>query len=142
MFEIVGGFFKRPRKKVASASNTTSTGRTRPRNDSGQKQTFSKVFRWQLPAEQQEPASVEVVGSFTNWRPVPLERDRTLKTWQVTLRDLPGNRTHHYMVLVDGEPVYDHTCDGLTVPANFEEEQFQLMTPKGPRVFMLFSQTK
>lgn len=46
------------------------------------------------------------------------------------------------MLLLDGQPVYDHTCDGLAVPRGPHEERFQLMTDKGPRVMMLFAQTK
>jgi len=46
------------------------------------------------------------------------------------------------MLLVDGQPTYDKTCDGLAVPRGFDEEQFQFPTEKGPRVMMLFAQTK
>jgi hypothetical protein len=46
------------------------------------------------------------------------------------------------MLLVNGEPAYDKTCDGLAVPHGPEEERYQFMTDKGPRVFMLFAQTK
>lgn len=65
-----------------------------------------------------------------------------MDAWHVTLRDVQGNRTHHYMILVDGEPVYDQTCDGLAVPLGPQEERYQIMTTRGPRVFMLFGQTK
>jgi hypothetical protein len=65
-----------------------------------------------------------------------------IDAWHVTIHHIPGNRTHHYMLLVDGSPVYDHTCDGLAVPHGFQEEQFALATDKGPRVLMLFAQTK
>ncbi|HWH69643.1 MAG TPA: hypothetical protein VNT26_09675 [Candidatus Sulfotelmatobacter sp.] len=90
----------------------------------------------------QEPASVEVVGSFSQWQKVPLVRDRVLDAWHVSLNNIQGNRTHHYMLLVDGKPTYDKSCDGLAVPHGPEEECFQLVTDKGPRVFMLFAQTK
>ena len=60
----------------------------------------------------------------------------------MTIHHIPGNRTHHYMLLVDGQPTYDKTCDGLAVPRGFEEEQYQLQTDKGPRVLMLFAQTR
>lgn len=105
--------------------------------------TFSKVFRWRLPDGQtQEPSRVEVAGSFTHWQPVPLVRDSVLDAWHVTMHHIQGNRTHHYMLIVDGKPVYDKTCDGLAVPHGPNEERYSFMTEKGPRVFMLFAQTK
>ena len=104
---------------------------------------FSKVFRWRLPDGQTaEPKTVEVVGSFSHWQKVPLLRDSVLAAWHVTLHHLPGNRTHHYMLLIDGQPTYDTTCDGLAVPRGADEERFACPTDKGPRVFMLFAQTK
>jgi hypothetical protein len=104
---------------------------------------YSKVFRWRLPDGQtQGPVSVEVVGSFTRWQKVPLMRDSVLDAWHVTLHHIPGNKTHHYMLLVNGKPAWDKDCDGLAVPHGPQEEQYQLETDKGPRVFMLFGQTK
>ncbi len=116
----------------------------RPSSDSGpRQQTFSKVFRYRLPdGETKEPQTVEVVGSFTHWRPVPLMRDGKLDSWHVILHHIPGNRTHHYMLLVDGQPTYDAACDGLAVPHGHAEEQYQLKTDKGTRVLMLFAQTR
>ncbi len=106
-------------------------------------QTFSKVFRWRMPDGQtREPAVVELVGSFTHWQKVPMQRDSALDAWHVTIHHIPGHRTHHYMFLVDGQPVFDKHCDGLAIPTGPQEEQFQIMTHKGPRVFMLFAQTK
>jgi len=106
-------------------------------------QTFTRIFRWRLPAGQtQEPATVEVVGTFTKWQKVPLVRDSAQHGWQVTLHDLPVNRTHHYMLLVDGKPVRDEQCDGLVPPGNPREAQYALKTQRGPRVLMLFAQTK
>ncbi len=106
------------------------------------KQAFSKIFRWQSPAEQTAaPAKVEVAGTFSNWRKLPLAREVT-GGWNLTLHEIPGNRTHHYMLLVDDQPVQDKFCDGLAVPQNPEEEQFAITTARGPRVFMLFAQTK
>jgi len=105
--------------------------------------TFSKVFRWHLPDGQtQQPGSVEVAGSFTHWQKVPLIRDSAVAGWHVTMHHLQGNRTHHYMLLVDGKPTFDKTCDGLAVPRGVDEERYQLATDKGPRVMMLFAQTK
>jgi hypothetical protein len=106
-------------------------------------QTFTKIFRWRLPAGQtHEPATVEVAGTFTKWQKVPLIRDDAQHAWHVTLHDLPVNRTHHYMLLVDGKPVYDEHCDGLVPPGNAREAQYALKTERGPRVLMLFAQTK
>ena len=107
------------------------------------KQTFTKIFRWQLPAGQkQEPAAVEIVGTFTHWQKVPLVHDRVRGGWQVSLDQLAGNRTHHYMLLADGKPVRDPNCDGLAIPRGLLEEKYALATARGPRVFMLFAQTK
>jgi hypothetical protein len=107
------------------------------------RQAFSKVFRWRLPDGQtHDPATVEVVGSFTHWQKVSLVRDGVLDAWHVTLHHLQANRTHHYMLLVDGKPTYDKTCDGLAAPRGPDEERYQVMTDRGPRVMMLFAQTK
>jgi hypothetical protein len=115
----------------------------RRNGDSARMLTFSRVFRWRLPAGQtQEPASVQLVGSFTQWQKVPLVRDSVLDAWHVTQHHIQGNRTHHYMLLIDGKPTFDPSCDGLAVPHGHEEERFQLTTDKGPRVLMLFAMTK
>lgn len=116
-----------------------------PVRSSGPQNTvlYSKVFRWRLPAGQtEEPRSVAVAGSFNNWQATPMVRDAVLDAWHVTLHQVPGGKTHHYMFLVDGQPVYDKNCDGLSVPSGPEEEKFALATPRGPRVFMLFAQAK
>lgn len=86
--------------------------------------------------------SVEIVGSFTRWQTVSLTHDPVQNTWSITINGIPGKRTHHYMLLVDGKPVFDPACDGFALPQGFDEEQFALPTEKGPRVLMLFSQTK
>jgi hypothetical protein len=107
------------------------------------KLTFTKILRWRLPDGQtQEPAAVEVAGTFTNWQKVPLAHDRVRGGWHVTIHQIPGNRTHHYMLLADGAPVEDAHSDGLAVPNSAQELQFAIATARGPRVFMLFSQTK
>jgi hypothetical protein len=101
------------------------------------------VFRWRLPdGQMQAPSTVEVVGTFTRWERTPLQRDSAMDAWHVTLHHIQGNRTHHYMILVDGKPCYDKTCDGLAVPHGPDEERYTITTEKGPRVMMLFAQTK
>ena len=105
--------------------------------------TFTKVFRWRLPDGQtQAPTSVEIVGSFTHWQKVPLTRDSELDAWHVTIHHVPGHRTHHYMLLVDGKPVQDKHADGLAIPHGPLEEQYQIMTGRGGRVFLFYAQTK
>ena len=105
--------------------------------------TFSKIFRWQPPDPHAPPPdSVELVGSFTDWRATALTRDGIANTWQLTLHGIPGNRTHRYMLIVNTEPAQDKNADGLALPEGFEEQQFQLMTSRGPRIFLLFAQTK
>lgn len=103
---------------------------------------FTKIFRWQTEKPGPQPISVAVAGTFSNWQKVPLKYDRVNTNWQLTLHDIPGNCTHNYMLLVNGKPASDKNCDGLAIPHTAEEKQFQLETPRGPRVFMLFSQTK
>ena len=107
------------------------------------KPTYAKIFRWQLPeGRTPEPATVEIVGTFTNWQKVPLTRNNKADGWQVTLYDVPAHKTHHYMLLVDGLPAHDKNSDGLAVPHGPLEKRYQLMTDRGPRLFMLFAQTK
>ena len=105
--------------------------------------TFNKIFRWE-PADPASPppAMVAVVGSFTDWQPVPLKKDRSSPAWQLALSQIPGHRTHRYMLLVDGQPAPDPLADGLAVPETAPERAWALNTPRGPRLFMLFSQTK
>ena len=104
---------------------------------------FSKAFRWQKdPPGGPQPVRVEVAGTFNGWQRVPLRFDRPSGVWQVILHELPGNRTHNYMLLVNGKPVLDRNSDGLAVPHTEVEKQHALATPRGPRVFMLFSNTK
>jgi hypothetical protein len=107
------------------------------------KPTYAKIFRWQLPEDRtQAPATVEIVGTFTNWQKVPLTRENKADGWQVTVPDVPAHKTHHYMLLVDGQPAHDKNSDGLAVPHGPQEKHYQLMTSRGPRLFMLFAQTK
>lgn len=129
--------------------NCNSTILDCPRVDGWRRNTrahgpaFSKVFRWQ-PSDRDTPipATVELVGSFTDRQVEAMKRDAVTNTWQITLHGIPGNRTHRYMLLVNGEPAQDKNCDGLAVPERFEEQPYQLMTARGPRVFLLFAQTK
>ena len=104
---------------------------------------FSKAFRWH-PAKLDDPKphSVQIAGTFTEWKPVAMTHDHATNVWQVILHHIPGNCTHHYMLFVDGQPTSHKHCDGLAVPANEQENQFALPTVRGPRVFMLFSNTK
>jgi hypothetical protein len=104
---------------------------------------FTKVFRWPVPAtETPQPAAVEVVGTFSGWRKVPLSYDPPTRTWQIALNNIEGNRTHRYVVLVDGKPSYDKTCDGLVAPQTPDESKWQIATSKGSRVMLLFAHTK
>jgi hypothetical protein len=114
------------------------------RNDGQARQTtYTKIFRWRLPdGHTEEPMRVEVVGSFTHWQPVALTHDSKLDSWHVAIHHISGNRTHHYMLLVDGKPSHDRNCDGMAVPHGPQEERYSLGTEKGPRVLMMFGQTK
>ena len=105
--------------------------------------TYARVFRWRPSSDFADPpTSVEIVGSFTRWQTISLTHDPVQDTWTATINGIPGKRTHHYMLLVNGKPVYDPACDGFATPMGFDEEQFALHTEKGPRVLMLFSQAK
>ena len=89
--------------------------------------TFSKIFRWQPDRpDGPMPVLVEVAGTFNGWQHVALKRDRASGVWQLTLNDIPGHRTHNYMLLVNGKPAQDKNADGLAVPHTAEEKQHQL----------------
>jgi len=105
------------------------------------KQAFNKIFRWEPNGSGITPATVELVGTFSNWTPLPMGPDGS-GNWHLALENIPGNRTHRYMVLADGQPVSDKNSDGLAIPEGAVEEQFAISTPRGPRVFVLFAQTK
>jgi hypothetical protein len=143
MFQKIGSFFggKPPHKGAPLVPEPASA--SSGRSEASRQQTFTKVFRWRLPdGQSEEPETVEVVGSFTKWQKVALSRDSVVDAWHVTLHHILGNRTHHYMLLVDGKPFLDKTCDGLAVPHGSDEERFAVQTDKGPRVLMLWAQTK
>jgi hypothetical protein len=145
MFDSINKLFgTKPSQKDGPMMREPSLPSVAPQRQSQERpQTYSKIFRWRLPDGQTKaPASVEVIGSFTHWQKVPMQRDSALDAWHVTIHQIPGNRTHHYMLLVDGKPAHDKNSDGLAVPTNAQEEQYQVMTDRGGRVFMLFAQTK
>jgi len=133
----------RPRTRPPEA-RITPTARLRPEAEKREQRTgFTKVFRWPVPADQTpQPTTVEVAGSFNGWRKVPLSYDPPTRTWQIALNNIEGNRTHRYVILVDGKPSYDKTCDGLTAPQTPDEAKCPIATPKGPRIMLLFGQTK
>jgi 1,4-alpha-glucan branching enzyme len=104
--------------------------------------TYPKTFRWSLPPDQTEvPEKVEVAGTFTGWQKYEMGRDVS-GVWQINFENIPGHRTHHYMFFADGKPVNDIMSDGLAEPQGTQEAEYALATPRGPRVFMLFAQTK
>ena len=146
MIDAITNFIEskdRPRTRPPEAT-ITRTARLRPEAEKREQRTgFTKVFRWPVPADQTpQPTTVEVAGSFNEWRKVPLSYDPPTRTWQVALNNIEGNRTHRYVILVDGKPSYDKTCDGLTIPQTPDEAKCQIATPRGPRVMLLFGQTK
>ncbi len=112
-------------------------------NPALRKPVYTKVFHWRLPKNYPtRPKTVEVVGSFTNWKPVAMNQNGDPNAWDLTLRDVPSHRTHRYMILVDGQPSNDGNVDGLAIPQGPDEVRYQIATDRGPRVFMLFAQTK
>ena len=143
MIGALKDMFNRQRPVPRKGMPLTPESRPRTARPTENKPTYTKVFRWRLPDGQtEEPDSVEVVGSFNKWQRVSLMRDSKVDAWHATVHHIPGNKTHHYMLLVDGKPTFDPACDGLAPPHGYEEERYQLETDKGPRVFMLFAQTK
>ena len=111
-------------------------------NPPGRSPSFAKVFRWSLPEGQAvAPHTVEIAGSFSGWQKLPLSRDGSQNTWHLMLENIPSHQTHHYMLFVDGKPTQDKNCDGMAI-ARPEEEQYTVATSRGPRVCMLFAQTK
>jgi len=132
-----------PPKSATVKREVTPQSPLAPRNTGEPKPTYAKVFHWRMPKGQTtEPTSVEIIGSFTDWQRVPLLRANGRDSWEATVPDIAGHRTHHYMLLVDGLPAPDKNCDGLAVPSGPDEQQYALTTPRGPRLFMLFAQAK
>src|SRR3954470_4912691 len=144
MFESFGNAFNRkPPQKGGPVFREQAVNSPLQQNNGGRKPVYSKVFRWCPPDGQTEdPTTVEVVGTFNHWQKVPLNHDSAVGAWHITLHHIPANRTHHYMLLVDGKPVHDKTCDGLAIPQGAVEESFAMKTDRGLRLFMLFAQTK
>jgi len=145
MIDSIASYIEwKSRTKNGSNDASTATAPSRPDSELGEQRTgFTKVFRWPVPAEQTaQPTTVEVVGSFSDWHRVPLAYDKPTRTWIATLNSIPGNHTHRYVILVDGKPTYDKTCDGLAAPQSPAEARWQIETPRGPRVMLLFAQTK
>jgi len=136
-------FGKKPQPKSGPVTWESNHRSPHSQKSSHEKPTFTKVFRWRLPDGYTEaPQSVEIVGSFTKWQRVSLARDGVLDAWHVTLHNIPSHQTHHYMLLVDGQPTHDKHCDGFAPAHGPDEERYTLQTDRGPRVFMLFAQTK
>ena len=132
-----------PRNAGPSANSSVSSRMAELKSTLRAGPVFSKIFRWQPSSPgAPRPVSVEVAGTFTDWRALPFVRDTVTDAWHLRLDGIPGNRTHRYMLLVDGVPAHDKNCDGLAVPEDFKERQHQLMTARGPRIFLLFAQTK
>ncbi len=146
MIETITSYIAQTFKKRPSRIGIETASRSAekpPAEEPDRQQTYARVFRWQTSSEKAPPPTlVEVVGSFSDWQKVPLAYDSVTKSWQTTLQGIEGNRTHRYVMLVDGKPVCDPACDGLTIPQNPQEAQWQIDTPKGPRVMLLFGQTK
>jgi hypothetical protein len=127
----------------STPARATSASPARRRNDSDPRQTYARVFRWRVQGDCIEmPVSVEVIGSFTRWQSVSLAHNLADNSWSATISSIPGNRTHHYMLLINGKPTFDSSCDGFALPHGFDEEQYALMTDRGPRVLMLFAHAK
>ena len=146
MLTAIGNLLGRKQSKPAPQSVRPSfptSSSSSPRRREDPRDTYARVFRWRPCAKFVEvPVRVEIVGSFTRWQTVSLTHDPIQGTWSITINGIPGKRTHHYMLLVNGQPVHDPGCDGLAMPSGFDEEQYALQTEKGPRVLMMFSQTK
>jgi hypothetical protein len=146
MFSAIGNLLGRKAPKPVATPSThlpqqlRSSAPSRRREDP--RDIYSRVFRFRPTAGAEMPDSVEIVGSFTGWRTVALTHNPVENTWSVTIEGIPGKKTHHYMLLVNGKPVHDPACDGLAEPVGFDEEQFALTTERGPRVLILFAQTK
>ena len=107
------------------------------------KACYSKVFRYSAAhGHDHQPTHVEIVGSFTNWRPISMSLNPQDHNWQVNIEGIESNKTHHYMLLVNGHPHNDKMCDGYAVPHGDIEHRYSITTPRGQRLFLLFAQAK
>ncbi len=140
--KLMSGGSSKP-SQAAHAHAASHTHVMPNRSAQNQKAVYSKVFRWHHGPGEHDPKTIEIVGSFTDWRPVPLAKTPgSHGTWQATIENIPGGKTHHYMLLMDGKPHADKHCDGYAVPLGPQEERYALDTPRGPRLFLLFAQAK
>ena len=146
MFDTIARYIESKSRTATTRPETSEAPKAYTQPEAEQREErfgFTKVFRWPVPAEQTpSPTTVEVAGSFSEWNRIPLSYNSPSRTWRLIQRGIPGNHTHRYVILVDGKPSYDKTCDGLTAPLSPQERKWQIETPRGPRVMLLFSQTK
>lgn len=140
---LIKNLFSGSSAKPAYAHGAVPTSVMPSRSAQNQKPSYPKVFRWHHSPGQHDPHTVEIVGSFTDWRPVPLAKTPgSHGNWQATIENIVGNKTHHYMLLLDGKPANDKNSDGYAVPLGPQEERYAMETPRGPRLFLLFAQAK
>jgi hypothetical protein len=132
-----------PATAKASAPASVSMSSAMMARAGDRKATYSKVFRFSPPhGPDHQPERVEIVGSFTNWHPISMQRNPQDHSWQANISGIEGNKTHHYMLLVNGHPHNDKMCDGYAVPHGDIEHRYSITTPRGPRLFLLFAQAK
>jgi len=73
---------------------------TRPKEEKSKKnKAFKTIFSYHAP----DAKSVSVVGSFSRWKPIKMERKNG--NWTVYVWILPGKYIYHYRV--DGEKMLD-----------------------------------
>ena len=107
------------------------------------------ILAHQYAAQLSQPLQAAVfgnVGTIASFRVGAPEAEVLAREFYPTLREadlmsLP-NHCMYVKLLVDGQPTNDKNCDGYAVPHGLNEEQFAMQTPRGPRLFMLFAQTK
>jgi hypothetical protein len=136
-------FFTKGAATAAPALPSPVFGSAMMQRAGDRKATYAKIFRYSPPhGHEHQPSQVEIVGSFTDWRPVALASNPQDHTWQAKIDGIEGNKTHHYMLLVNGHPANDKMSDGYTLPQGEIEKRFAITTPRGPRLFLLFAQAK
>src|SRR5690242_2671180 len=128
MNDAIASYLEWKTRTTTSVTKSTVPQETEPRD---RQCGFTKISSWAVDSAQLPlPTSVEVVGSFNDWRKTSLTYDPVTKTWQVALQNLRGNHTHRYVLLVDGKPSYDKNCDGLAVPEGPDETKWQIPTAR------------